>query len=56
MIGDSENDILCANALNIPSIVVSFGYSKIPVKDLNASIIMNNYEDLINHIQELNNI
>ena len=56
MIGDSENDILCANALNIPSIVVSFGYSKIPVKDLNASIIMNNYKDLINHIQEINNI
>ena len=55
-VGDSENDILCANALNIPSIVVSFGYSKIPVKDLNASIIMNNYKDLINHIQELNNI
>ena len=56
MIGDSENDILCANALNIPSIVVSFGYSKVPVKNLNASIIMNNYKDLINHIQEINNI
>jgi len=56
MIGDSENDILCAKKLNIPSIVVSFGYSKIPVKDLNASIIMNNYIDLISHIQEINNI
>ena len=56
MIGDSENDILCANALNIPSIVVSFGYSKIPVKDLKADIIMSNYKDLISHIQEINNI
>ena len=56
MIGDSKNDILCANALNIPSIVVSFGYSKIPVKDLNANIIMSNYKDLISHIQEVNNI
>ena len=56
MIGDSENDILCANALNMPSIVVSFGYSKIPVKDLNADIIMRNYKDLISHIQEINNI
>tara|TARA_B100000686_G_C16728893_1_gene939451 strand:- start:96 stop:770 length:675 start_codon:yes stop_codon:yes gene_type:complete len=56
MIGDSQNDILCANALNMPSIVVSFGYSNIPVKDLNASIIMSNYINLINHIQEINNI
>ena len=56
MIGDSENDILCANTLNMPSIVVSFGYSKIPVEDLNANIIMSNYKDLIKHIQEVNNI
>jgi len=56
MVGDSENDILCANSINIPSIVVNFGYSKIPVKNLNANIIMNNYKDLVRHIQEINNI
>ncbi|MDG2001341.1 MAG: HAD-IA family hydrolase [Alphaproteobacteria bacterium] len=55
MVGDSENDIKCANSINIPSIVVDFGYSKIPVKNLNATIIMNNYRNLIMHIQEINN-
>ena len=56
MVGDSENDIKCANSINIPSIVVNFGYSKVPVKKLNATIIMNNYQNLIMHIQEINNI
>ncbi len=56
MIGDSDNDIKCANSLNIPSIVVDFGYSKVPVKKLNANIIMNNYQNLITHIKEINNI
>ena len=56
MVGDSENDIICANSLNMPSIVVNFGYSNIPVEDLNANIIMSNYKDLIKHIQEVNNI
>jgi phosphoglycolate phosphatase len=54
MVGDSENDIKCANSINIPSIVVNFGYSKKPVENLNANIIMNNYKHLIRHIQEIN--
>ena len=55
MIGDSENDIECAKKANIPSIAVSFGYSKIPVKDLKPNIIMNNYLNLTQHINSLNN-
>ena len=55
MVGDSENDIKCANSINVPSIVVDFGYSKTPVKNLNANIIMNNYQNLIMHIEEINN-
>ena len=55
MVGDSENDIKSANSINVPSIVVDFGYSKTPVKNLNANIIMNNYKNLIMHIEEINN-
>ncbi|MFL2682240.1 MAG: HAD-IA family hydrolase [Alphaproteobacteria bacterium] len=55
MVGDSENDIKCANSINVPSIVVDFGYSRTPVENLNANIIMNNYQNLIMHIEEINN-
>lgn len=53
MVGDSKNDIKCAKSANIPSIVVNFGYSKIPVEDLQANIVMNDYKNLIKHVQEL---
>ena len=54
MVGDSINDIECAKSINVPSIVVNFGYSKIPVKNLEANIIMSNYKDLYKHIQNIN--
>ncbi len=54
MVGDSINDIECAKSNNIPSIVVSFGYSKIPVEKLNANIIMSDYKNIFTHIQQIN--
>jgi len=55
MVGDSINDIECAKSNNIPSIVVNFGYSKIPVANLNADIIMSNYKNIYRHIKQINN-
>ena len=40
MIGDSKNDIDCSKSLGIPSIVVSFGYSDIPVNQLEADLVL----------------
>ena len=54
MIGDSINDIDCAKRAEIKSIVVSFGYSNIPVRKLNANLIMDNYANLIKYIEKLN--
>ena len=54
MIGDSINDIDCAKRAKIKSIVVSFGYSNIPVRKLNANLIMDNYSNLIKYIEKLN--
>jgi len=56
MIGDSKNDIECAKKANIKSIVVSFGYSRIPVEKLQANLILNNYIDLINKIKTITKI
>ena len=56
MVGDSKNDIECAKRANIKNIIVSFGYSNIPIKELNADLIMENYSDLFLHINELYNL
>ena len=53
MIGDSENDINCAKKANIPSIAVSFGYSKVPVEDLEPDLVMSDYINLTQYIKQL---
>ena len=50
MIGDSENDILPAIEIKIPSIAVSFGYSKKKIEDLKSDIILNDFDDLYKKI------
>ena len=53
MIGDSENDINCAKKANIPSIAVNFGYSKVPVESLNPDLVMSDYINLTQHIEDI---
>ena len=53
MIGDSENDINCAKKANIPSIAVNFGYSKVPVESLKPDLVMSDYINLTQHIEDI---
>ena len=53
MIGDSDNDINCAKKANIPSIAVNFGYSKVPVESLNPDLVMSDYINLTQHIEDI---
>lgn len=46
MVGDSVNDVAAARAAGIPSVVVSFGYSDIPVAELGASEVIDHYDAL----------
>jgi phosphoglycolate phosphatase len=46
MIGDSINDILAARNAGIPSVAVSFGYSDVPVEQLQASTIIQSFDQL----------
>jgi len=48
MIGDSSTDINAARNAVIPSIAVTFGYSDIPVDQLGASAVIDNYAELSN--------
>lgn len=54
MVGDSVNDILAAHNANVPSIAVSFGYSDVPVAELNPTVIIDRYEELtVDMVQRL---
>ncbi len=46
MIGDSVNDILAAHNAKVPSVAVTFGYSDVPVAELEPTAIIDTYEEL----------
>ncbi len=55
MIGDAANDIVAARAAGLTSICVSFGYSKVPVAELNPDIILDHYDDFFAVLEEITN-
>ena len=47
MVGDSEVDIATAAAAGIPSIGVSFGYTPVPVRELNPTAAIDHYREFM---------
>jgi phosphoglycolate phosphatase len=46
MVGDSVTDIDTAKAAGIPVVAVSFGYSDRPVRELDASVVIDGFHEL----------
>lgn len=46
MVGDSANDVNAAKAAGIPVVAVSFGYTRIPVHDLGADVVIDHFDQL----------
>lgn len=53
MIGDSATDVNTAKAAGIPVVAVSFGYSDVPVHDLGADAVIDDYTELMAILPEL---
>ena len=47
MVGDSNSDISAARGAGIPVIAVDFGYTDVPVSDLNPDAIISHFSKLI---------
>ncbi|MEI9890622.1 MAG: HAD-IA family hydrolase [Caulobacteraceae bacterium] len=46
MVGDSINDVLAARNAGVPMVLVSFGYTDIPVADLDRDILIDRFDQL----------
>ena len=46
MVGDSASDVGAARAANVPSVLVSFGYTEIPAADLGADWLIDHFDEL----------
>jgi phosphoglycolate phosphatase len=45
-VGDSANDLATARAAGVPCVLVSFGYTTIPARDLGADRVIDHFADL----------
>ena len=46
MVGDSESDAGAARAAGVPLVLVSFGYTDTPVRDLGADVLIDHFDEL----------
>ena len=53
MVGDSVNDINTARAAGIPVVAVDFGYSEIPIRELQPDRVISAFADLPEAVFEL---
>ncbi|MBX3455305.1 phosphoglycolate phosphatase [Ferrovibrio sp.] len=53
MVGDSANDIDAAKAAGLPSVAVSFGYTRIPAAELGADRLIHHFDDLRSALHDL---
>lgn len=53
MVGDSRPDVLAARNAKVPSIVMSYGYSTIPVIKLGADCILRNFREIPSALKRL---
>ncbi|PVE25599.1 phosphoglycolate phosphatase [Microvirga sp. KLBC 81] len=53
MVGDSRTDIVTAQNAGIPVVAVPFGYTDIPVQDLNPDIVIDHFDELFAAVETL---
>lgn len=46
MVGDSISDVLAAKAADVPVVVVGFGYSETPARDLGGDVLIDHFTEL----------
>jgi phosphoglycolate phosphatase len=53
MIGDSINDVLSAKNAAVPVVVVTFGYTDVPAKDLGGDAVIDRFDELHEQVLRL---
>jgi len=53
MVGDSANDVLAARGVGLPSVVVSFGYTRVPAAELGADLLIDRLDQLPGALRRL---
>ncbi|MEO1543551.1 MAG: phosphoglycolate phosphatase [Pseudomonadota bacterium] len=55
MVGDSDTDVKTARAANVPVVGVTFGYTSVPMQDLNPDRLVHHYDAMHNALIDIMN-
>ena len=47
MIGDSANDVAVARAAGVPVVIVTYGYTRVPARELRADALIDRFDELL---------
>ena len=53
MVGDSRNDLLTARAAGVPCVLVTFGYTQVPARELGADVVVDSLADVPGVLERL---
>ena len=53
MVGDSANDLSAARNAGVPVVLVTFGYTTVPVHDLDADAVIDHFDELLPALNKL---
>ncbi|HEY4029393.1 MAG TPA: HAD family hydrolase [Caulobacteraceae bacterium] len=53
MVGDSINDALAARNAQVPLVLVTFGYTDTPAKDMDPDALIDRFDELYDHVVRL---
>ena len=53
MVGDSINDVLAARNAHVPVVLVSFGYTDVPPRDMDADALIDRFDELYEQVLRL---
>ncbi|MGZ3274169.1 MAG: HAD family hydrolase [Caulobacteraceae bacterium] len=53
MVGDSINDVLAARNAKVPIVLVSFGYTDVPPRDMDADALIDRFDELYDPVMRL---
>ena len=53
MVGDSRTDIVTARNAGIPVVAVPFGYTDVPVQELNPDFVIDHFDGLFAAVERI---
>ena len=53
MVGDGHNDVLVGKAAEVPIVALSYGYTRVPLEELEPDVIIDTFSEVLEAVEKL---